>query len=184
MTKLAAVTAALMLLVSCGNFGRVEQGRVIAYDAQARRVTLIPTASGNSPGTLPPLTIETPTDPNEMGPEPAAGGLMLLDTRARRIVVYDAAQGAFRTIRYTPLEERRNVSKAPRAPVVDRAKSRITLYASDTHALVTFGASPELLALPADTWRSGDVVRYYYKDPARALRLMNVTRTDLTKSGG
>jgi hypothetical protein len=41
-----------------------------------------------------------------------------------------------------------------------------------------------MLAMPAGTWRAGDVVRYYYKDPARALRLMNVTATDLAKATG
>jgi hypothetical protein len=48
--------------------------------------------------------------------------------------------------------------------------------------LITFPVSDELLAMPVETWRSGDVVRYYYKDPAHALRLMNVTQTDLYKS--
>jgi hypothetical protein len=37
--------------------------------------------------------------------------------------------------------------------------------------------------MPDDTWKIGDEVRYYYKDPAQALRLMNVTRTDLNKGG-
>jgi hypothetical protein len=67
--------------------------------------------------------------------------------------------------------------------VVDRAKKTITLYAAAEHTLITFAVSDDLLALPANTWRAGDVVRYYYKDPARALRLMNVTKTDLSKSG-
>jgi len=34
------------------------------------------------------------------------------------------------------------------------------------------------------TWRTGDVVRYYYKTPGQALRLMNVTATDLSKATG
>jgi hypothetical protein len=38
--------------------------------------------------------------------------------------------------------------------------------------------------MPAGTWQAGDVVRYYYKEPGRALRLMNVTRTDLSKAVG
>ena len=49
--------------------------------------------------------------------------------------------------------------------------------------LITFRAPDELLSLPADTWRSGDVIRYYYKQPDQALRLMNVTKTDLNKAG-
>ena len=37
--------------------------------------------------------------------------------------------------------------------------------------------------MPAETWRCGDVVRYYYKEPGKALRMMNVTKTDLSKAG-
>ena len=63
---------------------------MIVYNPQARQVTLIlEAATRSSPGILPPVTIETPADPNEMGPAPAAGGLMLVDARNRRIVIYD-----------------------------------------------------------------------------------------------
>jgi len=68
--------------------------------------------------------------------------------------------------------------------VVDRVRKTITLYAAKDRTLITFGVSDDLLAMPADTWRAGDVVRYYYKDPAQALRLMNVTRTDLSNAAG
>jgi hypothetical protein len=167
--------AAALCLTGCGPLGKVEQGRVIAYDPQTRQVTLI-----REPGLLPPVTVWAPADPNEMGPAPAAGGLLLLDTKNRRIVIYDRATQAFRTIPYTPLAERHNVAKSPGPPVVDRARKTITLYSRKDRTLVTFGASEELLAMPVGTWRAGDVVRYYYKDPARALRLMNVTKTDLS----
>ncbi|MGA3078918.1 MAG: DUF4881 domain-containing protein [Bryobacteraceae bacterium] len=185
-TTLALIAAALAL-AGCGPLGKVEQGRVIAYDPQTRQVTLIlegAAATRSGPGVLPPVTIEAPTDPNEMGPAPAAGGLLLLDARNRRIVIYDRATQAFRTIPYTPLAERRNVAKSPGPPVVDRVKKTITLYAAKDRTLITFGVSDDLLAMPADTWRAGDVVRYYYKDPGQALRLMNVTRTDLSKATG
>jgi len=175
---LAGIAAALAL-TGCGPLGKVEQGRVIAYDRQTRQVTLI-----REPGLLPPVTIQAPADPNEMGPAPAAGGLMLLDSKNRRIVIYDRATQSFRTVPYTPLQERPNIPKSPGPPVVDRAGKTITLYAAKDRALITFAASGDLLAMPASTWQAGDVVRYYYKDPARALRLMNVTRTDLSKATG
>jgi hypothetical protein len=183
---LASIAAALAI-TGCGKLGKVEQGRVVAYDPQTRQVTLIPEpAAGtrSSPGVLPPVTIEAPTDPDEMGPAPAAGGLMLLDAKNRRIVIYDRATQSFRTIAYTPVEERHNVSKSPGPPVVDRARKTITIYGAKDRAVITFAASDDLLAMPAATWRAGDVVRYYYKDPARALRLMNVTKTDLSKATG
>jgi hypothetical protein len=68
--------------------------------------------------------------------------------------------------------------------VVDRARKTITLYAAKDRTLITFAASDDLLAMPGDTWRAGDVIRFYYKDPGRALRLMNVTQTDLSKASG
>jgi len=183
---LAGIGAALAL-AACGPLGKVEQGRVIAYDPQTRLVTLIPEATAvtpSSPGLLPPVTIETPADPGEMGPAPSAGALMLLDAKNRRIVIYDRATQAFRTIQYTPLEERRNVPKSPGPPVVDRIGKTITIYSARDRSLITFAAPADLLAMPAGTWRAGDVVRYYYKDPGRALRFMNVTKTDLSKATG
>jgi len=183
-STLSAIAAALALS-GCGPPGKVEQGRVIGYDPRARQVTLIrEAATRSSPGILPPVTIETPADSEEMGPAPAAGGLMLVDARNRRIVIYDRGRQAFRTIAYTPIEEHYDVAKSPGPAVVDRARKTITLYAAKARTLITFGASDELLAMPADTWREGDVIRFYYKDPGRALRLMNVTQTDLSKASG
>ena len=175
---LAGIAAALAL-TGCGKLGQVEQGRVVAYNRQTRQVTLI-----REPGLLPPVTIEAPTNPDEMGPAPAAGGLMRVDSKNRRIVIYDPAMGALRTIQYTPVAERHNVLKSPGPPVVDRARKTITLYAAKDRAAITFAASDDLLALPPGTWQAGDVVRYYFKDPGRALRLMNVTKTDLSKASG
>jgi hypothetical protein len=68
-----------------------------------------------------------------------------------------------------------------RLPKVDRAANTITLYAPRQGRLLTVSVAPEYLALPDNTWAWGDEVRYYYKDPGQALRLMNVTRTDVTK---
>ena len=186
-TAALACVAAALATAGCGQLGKVEQGRVITYDARTRQVTLIREPAGatrSSPGILPPVTIETPENPDEMGPVPAAGGLMLLDPKNRRIVIYDRATQAFRSIAYTPVEERHNVSKNPGLPALDRVKKTITVYSVKDRSLITFAASDDLLAMPADTWRAGDVVRYYYKDPARALRLMNVTKTDLSKAAG
>jgi len=167
-----------LMLVACGSLGKVEQGRVIAYDQHTKRVTLI-----REPNVLPPVTIDAPNDPDEMGPAPSAGGLIAVDSAHRRLVVYDRTTQSLKTIAYTPLIERRNIAKSPGPPLVDRTGKTITFYAASDHELITIAASDDLLAMPSDTWRAGDVVRYYYKDPSRALRLMNVTKTDLSKGG-
>lgn len=182
---IAALTAIVLLLSAsgCAVTGKVEQGRVIAYDKKTATVTLIPESlSEPVPGVLPPISVKTPVDPDEMGPAPVPGKLMKLDRKLRRFVVYDAAAQSFRTIEYTPITEQK-ATKAPKS-LVDRVKKTITIYSKDQQIAITFEGTDELLAMPDDTWRSGDIVRYFYEDPSQALRLMNVTRTDLTKSGG
>lgn len=184
---MAALAAGALAASGCHVTGQVEQGRAIAYDRATQTVTLIPeslAAGKASPGVLPPVTVKLPADPEERGLEPAAGKLMRVDAKAHCLVVFDSKAQSFRTIPYTPVAELRDVKKAPRTPAIDRAKKTITVYSAERHALITFAASDDLLALPADTWRAGDVVRYYYREPQQALRFMNVTATDLSKSGG
>ncbi|HUI54525.1 MAG TPA: DUF4881 domain-containing protein [Bryobacteraceae bacterium] len=189
-TRLQANSLLILLLVTlvaagCGATGQVDQGRVIAYDRQTQRATVIREADQKaSYGILPPVVVRAPENPEEMGPVPSPGKLIQLDTKARHIVIYDAAVQEFRTIPYTVVSERRNIAKSPAAPVIDRVAKTITIYSAAEKTLITFAASDDLLALPADTWRPGDVVRYYYKEPGQALRMMNVTKTDLSKSGG
>lgn len=185
---IAAVAAIVILLLAsgCQASGKVEQGRVIAFDKKAELVTLIPESlipGESAPGVLPPITVKTPENPEEMGPAPVPGKLMRVDTKEQQVVIFESATKAFRTIPFQPIAEQHNVSKSPKSPV-DRVKKTITVFSREQKLTVTFAASDELLAMPDDTWRPGDVVRYYYKDPAQALRFMNVTRTDLTKSGG
>ena len=180
-----SATAMLLLTASCNVSGKVQQGRTIAFDQKTGTVTLIPEAADarSSPaGVLPPITVKIPADPDEMGPAPVPGKLLILDRTEHKAVVFDAATQSLLTISYTPLSEQ-NATKAPKS-LVDRVKKTITLYSKDQHVAITIAATDELLALPDDTWRAGDLVRYYYQDPAQSLRFMNVTRTDLSKSGG
>jgi len=174
---------ALVVLAGC-RFGRVNQGRVIEYQRSQGLITLI---SDSNP--LPPITIRTPEDPNEMGPEPEAGKLLLLDSANRRVMIFDSATQRLRTIPYTLVSERGDVRSTDpsvsrtRFPVVDRASRAITVYSPRDRKLVTFSVAEEYFALPDDTWKAGDEIRYYYKDPGRALRLMNVSKTDLNTGG-
>lgn len=179
--------ATALSMTGCSNLGSVGQGRVIAYNRTSGQVTLIRDSNGTQTGkpvydALPPISVKTPVDADEMGPSPVAGKLMRVDLRNRKVVVYDVAANSFRTIPYTLIEEQHNVPKAGALPTIDKAKHTITVYSREDKTAVTFAASDELLAMPADTWKGGDEVRYYFKDPAQALRMMNVTRTDLSKS--
>ncbi len=178
-TMLLLVALVAVLAASgCAVNGQVEQGRVIAYDKQAKIVTLLTEENSTTP-----LTVKTPVDSEEMGQLPAAGKLMSVDTKAQQLVFFDATSGAPRTIPYSLIKERHNVAKAPTTAAVDRNAKTISVYLAKEKTVISFAATDDLLALPADTWRFGDVVRYYYQDPHQAVRMMNVTKTDLNKAG-
>ena len=183
---LLAGTAVALWMTGCGKLGSVEQGRVIAYNRTSGQVTLILDSSGGRAAApvydaLPPVLVQSPADPDEMGPAPQPGKLMRVDLKKREMTVYDAVARQFRTIRYTLVSERQGVAKGAGFPAVDPAKRTISVYWAPAHTVVTIAASAELLAMPLGTWRAGDEVRYYFKDPGQALRMMNVTRTDLNK---
>jgi hypothetical protein len=182
---------ALGLAAGCGEMGKVDQGRVIAFESAKGTVTLIQDkkAEPGSPdyNTLPPHTYAIPTDPGEMGPEPKAGKRMKMDTKAKEIVIFDNATQNFKKIPYTLIDERSGVGKdnplvaGKKFPLVEKDKKAITIYSGRQRLLVTFSLPDEYLELPAETWDAGDEVRIYYKEPGKALRLMNISKTDIYK---
>jgi hypothetical protein len=135
-TLLLACAPALFTL-GCSDLGKVDQGRVIAFDKEKGLVTVIrdsaPTTNKPQYDRLPPFTIKVPANPNEMGPAPAAGKRLLFDTDNKQLVVFDAIAGSIKTITYTPLLEAPNVAKDdPRVkgiqfPIVDRRNKAITI---------------------------------------------------------
>jgi hypothetical protein len=183
--------APLLFALGCSDFGKVQQGRVVAFDKQKGLVTLIHDSSGTAEkpnyDVLPPATVKVPQDPDEMGPAPEAGKRLLFDTQNRKLVVYDAGAGAIKTFSYTPVLELANIAsddkrlKGMKFPIIDREKKTITLYSSRDKKLVTFTVADEYFSLPEDTWKAGDDVRYYFKQPGQALRMMNVTKTNIMK---
>ena len=187
----ALTLTALAGALGCGGFGKVNQGRVVAWDAEKGLVTLILDSNNREPGkprydVLPPVTVRLPEDPAAMGPVPQAGGLIELDIRNRKAVIFEAASQSLKAIPLETLELVENVGRDDprvarvRFPVVDRAKKVITLYWAKKRQLITFAVPEECLGLPASTWIMGDEVRYYFKDPGQALRMMNVTKTEVS----
>ncbi len=179
----------LLLLMGC-QFGQVNQGRVIGYDQEKGVITYIRDSNYMEPGNpkydlLPPVTIKIPTDPKEMGPEPVAGKRMEIDLENREIIIFDDKTQGFETIKYTLIDQQDGIFRdhphiaGKSFPIVDRDKKIITVYSGRQRALVSFSVPDYYLGLPDETWRAGDDIRYYYKDPAQALRLMNVTKTDI-----
>ncbi len=189
LTLLAILPA--VLLWGCGNMGKVDQGRVIAFDKAKGTITLIRDVK-NDPAKpdysfLPPVTYALPKDPMEVGADPKVGMRMNLDTKARVITIFDPAGPGFKKIDYTLIDQIDNVAKdsplvaGKKFPQVDRDKKAITVYSGRQKLLITFSVADEYLGLPDDTWESGDEARVYYKEPGKALRYMNVSKTDIFK---
>jgi len=111
------------------------------------------------------------------------------DFEKHRIVIFDPEAVAIKTVSYTVVERFDKVTRDdPRVakakfPRVDRQKKTVTVYSRRYKILITFAVPDEYLALPDITWKAGDEIRYYYKQPGQALRMMNVSKTDMSKAG-
>jgi hypothetical protein len=180
----------IALAVGCGEMGKVEQGRVIAFDKAKETVTFIvdtkhDTANPDYSGA--PLTFALPKDPMERGEDPKAGLRMKLDTKTREIIIYDPVSQGMKKITYTLIDQKENVAKSSplvadkKFPLVDKDKKAVTVYSGRQKLLVTFSVPEEYLALPDNTWEAGDEVRIYSKQPGQAARFMNITKTDIFK---
>jgi hypothetical protein len=180
----------LVLVGGCGEQGKVDQGRVIAFDKAKETVTFIndvkhDTANPDYSGA--PVTFALPKDPAERGSDPKAGLRMKLDTKTKEIVIYDPPTKTFKKITFTLIDMKEGVAKnSPlvvdkKFPLVDKEKKAITVYSGRQKLLVTFSVPEEYLALPDNTWEAGDEVRIYYKEPGKAARFMNISKTDIFK---
>jgi hypothetical protein len=189
---LVASLAATLVLggFGCGELGKVDQGRVIAFDKDKETVTFINDVKhdpANPDYSGAPMTFALPKDPGERGEDPKAGKRMKLDAKAREIVIYDTATQGMKKITYTLIDQKEGVAKddplvkGKKFPLVEKDKKAITLYSGRQKLLTTFSLPEEYIALPDDTWEAGDEVRVYYKEPGKALRFMNITRTDIFK---
>ena len=193
------MTAILLpiFLFGCAEFGTVDQGRAIEFDKEKGIVTLIRDVKHDAKNPdysfLPPVTYQKPVNPQEMGADPKAGYRMKLDTKKKQIVIFDKAAQNFKTIDYVSIDEQENIDrnhplvydkvteKAKKFPAVDRDKKQITIYSPRQKILVTISVPAEYFVLPDYTWDSGDEVRIYFKEPGKALRLMNISKTDIFK---
>jgi hypothetical protein len=186
-----------LAFISGCDYGKVDQGRVVKIDKDKGVVTLIRDVKNDSQNPeytyLPALTYTLPKDPTEMGAEPKAGMRMKLDTKKNEIVIFDPAAQKFETIPYTLIDQKENVAKedplvwdasqkkAKKNPAVDKDKKTISIYSGRQKILTTFSLPEKYFSLPESTWDAGDEVRIYYKEDGKALRLMNVSKTDIYK---
>ena len=188
----------IALAFGCGELGKVDQGRVIAYDKEKGEITIIEDKNYQDPknpdySILPPHVYTIPEVRSEMGAEPKQGKRMKLIPEKSQIIIFDTATQNFKTIDFKLIDQKEKVDpkdplvydkaaeKAKKFPVIDREKKTITIYSKRLKTLTTFNVADEYFALPDDTWDSGDEIRIYYKEKGKALRIMNISKTDIFK---
>jgi hypothetical protein len=185
------VVVPLVFLFGCVDTGKVDQGRVVAFDKDKRLVTIIRDkkidALNPDYSYLPPLSYTLPSDPAETGPLPKAGGRLKLDAEKNQITVFDPKTQNFKTIDFKPIEKKTGVERrdplveGKTFPIVDKSKGTVTIYSGRQKILETIGLPEEYFTLPGSTWDAGDEVRIYYKEEGKALRFMNISQTDIFK---
>jgi hypothetical protein len=190
-------------LVGCGEYGQVEQGRVVKYDTSTT-----PTATAwiikdngivdRKPDytVVPAHAFTIPADPAEMGQAPHAALRVNLDVDKKIITMYNFEKGDFDKLPFELIERHDGVNVRRRHPLVWDAEARkerkfpvikaeersMTIYSRRQEMLVTIKLSEEDFGkYKAEDWDAGDEVRIYYKEPGKSLRFMNVTRTDITR---
>lgn len=195
--KVLLAALPVVFLAGCVEYGKVDQGRTVAFDKEKKTVTIIRDKANDAQKPdytyLPALTYTIPTDPAEMGAEPKAGLRMKLDVDKSQVVLYDPKKQNFDTITVQIVDKQQDIDakhplvydaaadKAKPFPTVDKDKKIITIYSGRQKLLVSFIPPEEYLSLPASAWDAGDEVRIYYKEDGKALRLMNVTKTNIFK---
>ena len=191
------VALPLVFLFGCSDFGKVDQGRVVRFDKEKRTVTIIRDVKHDAANPdyshLPPLTYSLPTEPMDTGQDPKAGGRMKLDKDKKVILIFDPATQNFKAIDIQIVDMKENVDRqdplvydvaakqAKPFPVVDKGKKTVIIYSGRQKLFIAFTMPEEYFAMPDSTWDAGDEVRIYYKQEGKALRFMNVTRTDIFK---
>jgi hypothetical protein len=185
------VALPLVFLIGCTEGGKVDQGRVVAFDKDKKLVTIIRDKKIDTLNPdytyLPPLTYALPDDPEETGPLPKAGARMKLDADKNQITIFDAKSQNFKTIDFKPIEKKTGVEKedplvkGKTFPVVDKQKKTVTIYSGRQKIYETINLPDEYFQLPDSTWDAGDEVRIYYKKDGKSDRFMNITQTDIFK---
>ncbi len=182
--------SSLLALSGCVD-GSVDQGRTVAFDKAKREVTFIrdtsPVQGKPDYNHLPPVTYKIPDDPAEMGPEPRPGGRMKLDMEKNEVVIFDPELRNFVHVPFRLLDKQEKIAKDhplvkdKKFPIIDGTKRTVTMYSSRQKTLVTIEVSDTDIHRPEYAWIAGDEVRVYYREPGKALRLMNITQTDIFK---
>ncbi|HIW00043.1 MAG TPA: DUF4881 domain-containing protein [Candidatus Desulfovibrio intestinipullorum] len=187
--KILALFVLCLGLAAC-EFGQVEQGRCVAYDAKSGKFTLVLDVNHdvkNPSYTGGVIEYTMPADPEEIGPEPVPGGRVQLLPEKGQVIIFHDGKLETLNVEYTDIQK--NIKphnpkvEGHTFPIINKDEGTVTEYSRRLEEIVTFKVPAEYLELPPSTWEAGDECRIYYKENAKhqALRFMNVSKTNIFK---
>ena len=177
-------------LTACNFEGGVEQGRCVAFNPEAKTLTIVvdvthdqfnPHYSGGA------YTFKQNTVPGEMGPTPEACGRLMIDLEKNTVLIFDPETKAVREIPVQFVDVEKNIRpKHPKIagksfPLVDKEQQTVTVYSNRLSSLITFKVPAADIDLPPLVWAAGDEMRIAYRnsDKSQAIRIMNVSKTSI-----
>ena len=177
-------------LAACNFEGGVEQGRCVAFNPEAKTMTIVvdvthdqfnPHYSGGA------HTYKLPASPGEMRPTPVVGGRLMIDLAKNTVLIYDNNANAVREIPVQFVDVEKNIQpKHPKVagktfPIVDKEQQTVTVYSSRLSALITFKVPASEIDLPVYAWTAGNEMRVAFRtsDKDQAIRIMNVSKTNI-----
>lgn len=187
-----AMAFSVALLTGCNFDGGVEQGRCVAFDATAKTLTIVVDVTHDqfnphySGGTH---TFKLPAESKDMGPNPSVGGRLMIDLVKNTVLIYDQKTNSVRelAVQFTDVEKNVNSDhpkvKGKTFPVIDKEQQTVTEYSGRQKSLITFKIPAEAQDYPAYVWTAGDEMRIAYRnaDKGQAIRIMNVSKTNIFK---
>jgi hypothetical protein len=137
------ILAVMLAATGCNDFGRVDQGRVIAYDKNENTIVMIRDKSPDSKTPdytdLPPVSFKLPDDPHETGPEPRAGKMIKIDPDKNEAVIFVEGSNDIETVSFNVVEQKKVEPKDPlitdpetrkmrNFPMIDQQTRTISVY--------------------------------------------------------
>ena len=171
-SKFVLATALLVLLAFPAQAADVY-GRVVEYDKAGKKVTFIEDKLAWSNPQRPEFTVlpakeaVLPEDPADMAPK--AGGRLRVDYGKKEIIIYNSSTKAIDTFGIEIVSMTENVEdgnplisengKPKVFPVVDKAKSEITIYSRRQKNVCTIKVPASYMSLPDAVWDDGHNIK-------------------------
>ena len=145
---------------------------------------------------MPAHAFELLKDRGEVGAEPFAALRVKLDVEKKVITMYNPSTKQFDMLPFEVVKDDQGVSvrrkhplvwdattgKEKNFPQINEAEKQITIYSRRQERLTTIKLSEaDFGKYKGQDWDAGDEVRIYYKEEGKALRFMNITKTDFSR---